>query len=392
MIRKNENNKECLAFLKQKWRENLSIRFNYFLDISDEANEHTNKIFDASIQTLEDIFLSFSGLKDDHFNTEIMSPNKGCYEHRLAEMLFYDRLRRMGFENIRSNNDGPDFYASKKNTNFCFEVVTPTPNKKISDLINSNNITREEIDILFSEKLLSVTSVIRKKLDDYERFKSKKTVSEEDVYIVVINDSLLLPCSRPWYGAINEVCFGRSSLPVVADATLGLGEFDAFLYPHSGKINTDESDNLFRPVITQSNMSISVNGSEAIPVGEGAINIPVRHEILTRAKTNAIAVNIADSTGIAGFYQITLREDLFFLMVLPCLKYISPKSALISSAQKGALLKDLIFYSSFYSSEGEIIQPIISPAYILGRDLDEFNNQAMYKNLYKPILKTGSGE
>ena len=70
----------------------------------------------------------------------------------------------MGFSDIKSKDAGPDFVAEKNGETFCFEVVTPTPRDSIRELIERGELTSEERDLVFRERLLSVTSAIKNKL------------------------------------------------------------------------------------------------------------------------------------------------------------------------------------------------------------------------------------
>ncbi len=63
----------------------------------------------------------------------------------------------MGFSDIKSKDAGPDFVAEKNGETFCFEVVTPTPRDSIRELIERGELTSEERDLVFRERLLSVS-------------------------------------------------------------------------------------------------------------------------------------------------------------------------------------------------------------------------------------------
>ncbi|ESR69189.1 hypothetical protein T266_22495 [Pseudomonas aeruginosa VRFPA05] len=178
------------------------------------------------IQGLKSLFLNFSDLKDTQFNKQVMLDDVGIYSQRMAEMLFYYRLLGMGFEDIKSKDAGPDFVARKNGETFCFEVVTPTPQDHIRNLIKQRKLEPEDRDTVFRERLLSVTSAIKDKLKKFEDHKAAGHVPEAAHYIIVVNDSLLLPYDQPWYGVLGELCFGDSTLPIAVDATLGSGDID----------------------------------------------------------------------------------------------------------------------------------------------------------------------
>jgi hypothetical protein len=383
MKRKNKTNAECITFLREKWRATLLRRFDFFIKFSPEAAKRMNLIIDAMIKTLENIFLAFSDLKDTQFNLQIMSADDGVYDQRMAEMLFFARLRDMGFSDFESGDAGPDFFAKKGGESFCFEVVTPTPKKAIRELINKPIWSAEERDLVFKERLLSVTSAIDGKLKNLIRHKRKFEI-DNTRYVIVVNDSLLLPYDKPWYGAMESLCFGDSSLPIVVDATVGSGDVDLENSLSPDALDGNAGD--VRKMVVKNNISISVNGGKAQMGGDSVLLVKMRQQIPTRDETNTINVDLIESTSADGFYQITLREDLFFFHVFSFSRSVAPHSALITSSGNSEALKRAIGHLSFYSSDNDLIQPITSPARLLGRMPDEFNNQAIYDKYFKPVL------
>ncbi|MFV8988258.1 hypothetical protein [Serratia fonticola] len=378
--------KECLAELQKKWMHIFNMRFNYFLNLSEKENNYTKSIFDASIVTLSNLYNSFSNLKDPLFDNEILLDSNGQYEQRMAEVLFYYQLRRMGFKDIKSNASGPDFYCEKNGEKYCFEVVTPTPSKMVIDLINKENVDQDERSTIFKERMLSVTSAINRKVDDYHKFKSSNIITGNEKYIVVVNDSLLLPYNKPWYGMMNNLCIADSSLPIVVDATLGAGMVDFDLERYSTIDTIDKmSIEPSKKMIVKSNFSVSINNQEPSIAEDGFLYINIKNRIRTRNDTNDIEVKIIESSGVSGFYQITLREDFFFLNVIPAAKNLSPISALISRKSDEEILKKAIFHRDFYSESADPIQPSISPALIIGMDSDEFNNRSIYNSIYSKL-------
>jgi len=383
MTRKNKTNAECVAFLREKWRATLLGRFDFFIKYSPEAAERMNLIIDAMIKTLENIFFAFSYLKDTQFNLQIMSADDGVYDQRIAEMLFFARLRDMGFSDFQSGDAGPDFFAKKGGESFCFEVVTPTPKKAIRDLINKPIWNAKERDLVFKERLLSVTSAIDGKLKGLTRHKRNFAIDNAK-YVIVVNDSLLLPYDKPWYGAMENLCFGNSTLPIVVDATVGSGDVDLANSMSQDALEGNASD--VRKILVKNNISLSVNGGKAQMGGDSVLLVKMRKNIPTRDETNTIKVDLIESTSADGFYQITLREDLFFFHVFSFSRSVAPHSALITSSGNSEVLKRAITHLSFYSSNNDLIQPITSPARLLGRMPDEFNNQAIYDKYFKPAL------
>lgn len=387
MIKKNKTNDICIEYLRRKWREILTTRFEYFLNVSPESAQRMHRIMDAMIKTMENVFLEFSGLKDSQFNGQIMSDDEGVYSQRLAELLFYYRLRRTGFGNFRSKDAGPDFVATKNGETFCFEIVTPTPNQAVRALIARGGLTIEERNFLFRERLLSVTSVLGDKLKKLAEHQHAGHVPDGAHYIIVVNDSMLLPYDKAWYGAWADLCFGDSTLPIIVDATLGSGDVDLGIVTAEG--DADEATGEFRKLIIKSNFSISINGGNPVIPEDAALRVNIRQEIATRNRKDAIFVDIAESAGAAGFYQITLREDIFFYHVFPAHTNIMPKSALVTSVKNKNLIRKAVLHTSSYAKDEDLVQPLMSPALLIGRQSDEFNHQVIYDNFFKPYLSGG---
>ncbi|APJ73844.1 TPA: hypothetical protein N6696_001580 [Escherichia coli] len=388
MTKKNKTNDLCIAYLQTKWRDILTKRFAYFFDKSPQSGQRMKQIIDdCMIAGLESLFLSFSNLKDTWFNKQVMLPDTGVYSQRIAEMLFYCRLLEMGFSDIKSKDTGPDFVAEKNGETFCFEVVTPTPRDSIRELIERGELTSEERDLVFRERLLSVTSAIKNKLKKFEAHKSAGHVPEGAYYIIVINDSLLLPYEQPWYGALAELCFGDSTLPIVVDATLGSGEID-FTDILGEALSKNDSDQ-YQNLVMRSNFGVSINGGEAVTPEDSLLRVKTRKEIPSRKNTATVLVDIAESVGVAGFYQITLREDLMFYRSFEVGRRIMPASALISSVKNKQLVRNSICYTSTYAKDEELVQPVMSPARLFGFDPHDFNSEAVYNTFFKPVLEDG---
>ncbi|EGO7940887.1 hypothetical protein FFW82_26150, partial [Escherichia coli] len=373
----------CIDYLQSKWRDILTKRFAYFFNKSPQCEQRMEQIIDCMVETLKSIFWKFSDLKDTHFNNQIMKSDTGVYSQRIAEMLFYYRLLEMGFCNIKSKDDGPDFVTEKNGEIFCFEVVTPTPRNNIRELIERNKLVSDERDFVFRERLLSVTSVIRSKLEKFKEHKSAGHVPEGAHYIIVINDSLLLPYEKPWYGAIAELCFGDSTLPIAVDATLGTEKIN-FTDISDEKLSKNDSDG-FQNIIMRSNFGVSVNGGEVVNADDVLFSINVRKKIPSRKNASPVSVDIIESVGVAGIYQITLREDLIFFRTFKSL--ISPKTALISPIKNKDIVRKSICHRYAYSKDEYLVQPYISPAYILGLEPHDFNNEWIYEKFFYSVLE-----
>jgi len=373
----------CLVQLQEKWMSLFKSRFDFFLNLTERENTYTESVLEVAVSQLSDMFNKYNGLKDIHFNKEILLDDNGQYAQRMAELLFYYQLLRMGFSEIKSENTGPDFFCQKNGRKYCFEVVTPTPSKKIIDLINKNELTNDEWRLVFKERLLAVTSSINRKIQDYETFKQKGIITGEEKYLIVVNDSLLLPYNKPWYGILNEPCIAESTLPIVVDATLGAGTIDFDLERYNATDNLDTKKS--RKLTIKGNLSVSINQGPTISEDDSYLYLDLNNIIRTRGDTDNINVNIIESGTVSGFYQITLREDFFFFHVIPAMSTFLPKSALISNVTDASSFKKDISYRYFYSKNEDLVQPTISPTVLIGQNLDDFNNQLIYKNIYKRL-------
>ncbi|MBG5949108.1 hypothetical protein I5E72_05055 [Proteus terrae] len=386
--KKNETDDSCIAYLRTKWQDILITRFKFFFDKSPQSAQRMELIIDCMINSLESLFLRFSDLKDTQFNKQVMLiGNSGVYSQRMAEMLFYYRLLGMGFDNIKSKDAGPDFIAEKNGETFCFEVVTPTPQDSIRDLIGQSKLTPEERDLMFRERLLSVTSAIKAKLEQFERHKSAGLVPEGAHYIIVVNDSMLLPYDQPWYGAMAELCFGDCTLPIVVDAVLGTASID--FTNILDEATSEDNSYKFQNFVMKSNFGVSINGGKSVMPEDSLFRVNIRKDIPSRKKTDTILVDIIESIDVAGIYQITLREDLMFFHSFKFTQSIMPASALISSVKEKHQVRKSIFYSTTYSKDEDLIQPDMSPARVIGYDPSDFNNQAIYNKFFKPVLEGG---
>lgn len=384
--KKNRTNDKCIAYLKAQWRTILTTRFAYFFEKSPESGQRMEQTMDCMIKGLESIFFKFSDLKDTNFNKQVMMLDVGKYSQRMAEMLFYYRLLGMGFNDIKSKDAGPDFVAEKNGEIFCFEVVTPTPQDSIRELIERSKLTPDERDLVFRERLLSVTSAIKSKLKQFENHKSARRIPEGAHYIIVVNDSLLLPYDQPWYGAMAELCFGDSMLPIVVDATLGSGgiDFSDILCETSS-----EEDKELKNLVMRHTLSVSINGEKPVTPEDSLLRVKIRKNIPTRKSTDTVEVDIAESLDVTGIYQITLREDLMFFHSFKSSSKIMPHSALISSVKNKQIVRNSIFFSSKYAKDEDLVQPHMSPARMIGQEPHDFNNRAIYEQFFKPYLIGG---
>lgn len=138
----------------------------------------------------------------------------------------------------------------------------------------------------------------------------------------------------------------------------------------------------------RSSYGISVNGGEAQTPEDSLLRVKIR-KIPTRKSTDTVAVDIAESVGVTGIYQITLREDLMFYHSFKSGRSIMPASALISSVKNKQLVREAIFFTSKYAKDEALVQPYMSSARLFGYEPDEYNNLAVYNAFFKPVLEGG---
>lgn len=339
------------------------------------------------IKILESIFLRFSDSKDTQLNTQVMLSDVGVYSQRMGEMLFYYRLLGMGFCDIKSKDAGPDFVAEKNGETFCFEVDTLTPQDYIREFIGRSELAPEERDLVFRERLLSVTSAIKDKLEKFEAHKTAGHVPEGAHYIIVVNDSLLLPYDQPWYGVQAELCFGNSTLPIAVDATLGSGDIDFTNTPGTARLEDDSNE--FQNLVMRGNYGVSINGTEPVTPEDSWLRVKIREKISTRKSTDTVVVDIGESVGVAGIYQTTLREDLMFYHPFKSGRSIMPASALISSVKNKQIVRNSLFFTSTSAKGEDLVQPFMSPARLFGCESHDFDNLSVYNEFFKPVLEGG---
>lgn len=377
----------CIKYLESKWRSILKTRFEYFFQKSPESGDRMTTIIGCMIEGLKSLFISYGRLKDTTFNKQIMLDDVDIYSQRMAELLFYSRLLRMNFEDIKSNDAGPDFVATKNGVTFCFEVITPTPQDRIKNLIKQRKLDQEDRNTVFRERLLSVTSAIKAKREQFERHKKAGHVPVSTHYIIVVNDSLLLPYDQPWYGVMGELCFGNSSLPITVDATLGTSDID--FTNIFGDKTSGTADAEFRSLVVRHSLGVSMNGGDVKNPEPSLLRLQIRKTIPTRRSANTVDVDIIESMDVTGIYQITLREDLMFFYSFEFTQHIMPPSALISSVKNKNLVRDNILFTSTYAIDENLVQPKMASARLFGLEPDQLNSQAIYETFFRPVLNDG---
>lgn len=137
----------------------------------------------------------------------------------------------------------------------------------------------------------------------------------------------------------------------------------------------------------RSSYGISINGGDPVTPENSLLRVKIRKKIPTRNSSNTVVVDIAESVGAAGIYQITLREDLMFYHSFTSRRTIMPASALISSVKNKQLVRDSILFTSKYAKDEDLVQPRMSPACMFGYEPDDFNNQVVFNEFFKPVLE-----
>lgn len=130
------------------------------------------------------------------------------------------------------------------------------------------------------------------------------------------------------------------------------------------KLSKDDSDG-FQNII-MSNFGVSVNGGKVVNADDVLFSINVRKEIPSRTNARPVSVDIIESVGVTGIYQITLREDLIFFRTFK--DFISP-------LKNKDIVRNSICHRYAYSKDENLVQPYISPAFILGLEPHDFNNE-----------------
>ena len=115
-----------------------------------------------------------------------------------------------------------------------------------------------------------------------------------------------------------------------------------------------------------SNFGVSVNGGKVVNADDVLFSINVRKEIPSRTNARPVSVDIIESVGVTGIYQITLREDLIFFRTFK--DFISP-------LKNKDIVRNSICHRYAYSKDENLVQPYISPAFILGLEPHDFNNE-----------------
>lgn len=263
---------QTLDTLEEKW-------LSYF----EAIYPHWDNLIREGIDNLKQIICDFidSGCADPHFESEILSKHGCQYEQRLAEMLFFDGLRRSNFEPL-SQKEGPDFLIEKDGVRIWFELITPEPDEFMHSHLNDKTLRlhpdAEKKQDFYQHAMLKITAAIKEKKQKLIKYLSKKYIGADDVYVIVINDTLFWPNDLPMIGISHVAMPGSGSFPLAANCVYGIGN------PFWERI------------------------SEAGEFG-------IRHHLRTEIKTkynSIVPTNIFLNDGhnrISAILQVTLRED-----------------------------------------------------------------------------------
>lgn len=278
---------QILDTLKEKWRSHFEIVYPHWGDLTREG-----------VDNLKQIFCDFiaSGCADPHFESEILSKDGCQYQQRLAEMLFFDGLRRGNFE-PSSQKVGPDFLIVKDGVRIWFELITPEPDEFMRNHLDDKRLRlhpdAKKNQDFHQRAMLKITAAIKEKNQKLIRYCSKEYVGAKDVYVIVINDTLFWPNDLPMIGISHVAMSGSGSFPLVADCVYGIGS------PFWGQL------------------------SEA-----GAFGIRHHPQAEIKTKNNSpVPTNIFLNDGhnrISAILQVTLREDYGIARVLAGRKEFMP--------------------------------------------------------------------
>jgi hypothetical protein len=144
----------------------------------------------------------------------------------MTEILVSDRLLRDGFK-LSSAQKGPDFKAEKDDETIWFEVITPTPDTGLLDILADKKTrlspTTENNANINHQLLLKMTGAVKEKYEKIESYICDGIIKDNDRVIIVVNDSLLSPLDVYMVGVNYEIAKGNSGLPLVVEALLGIG-------------------------------------------------------------------------------------------------------------------------------------------------------------------------
>jgi hypothetical protein len=302
-----------LDVLKERWRAVLMQRYT-----NGKSVEGWNAVFDDCVATLESIYTDFTrkddegkSVSDPDFEGRLRRATGRQYEQRLGEMLFFDRLRREGFDLTTTNGEGPDFRATKNGTTVWFEVVTPDGGKNGTLMEHNANVLARlfpevdsTLDYLWGV-LFRATNAIQTKQKKFAKDIKKGIVGPNDACVIVMNDSLLCPFDLPMFGVIHGAEKPVDGLlPLIVHAVMAKG----YRYLEA----TDEPS-----VMRRSAPRDAVSNHNGGPVSlTGFLDGSLAH--------------------ISALLQLTLREDYAFAEYLR--STLKPKEVHHLRMQRGTLL------------------------------------------------------
>ncbi|WP_157663615.1 hypothetical protein [Burkholderia ubonensis] len=311
--------------LKDRWRATLKARY-----MIDETDERSRECLDEWVGTLEGIYKDFirkdargQSISDPSFEDKIHNGTGRQYEQCLAEMLFFDRLRRERFNLTPVGGAGPDFKASKNGVTVWFEVVTPEPDRDgeierdLADVSSRLHPSAGHSDAFRRELLFRITSSLDTKLKKLRGDVEKGNMNPSEPCVIVLNDSLLCPPDLYMFGVTHGAEAAYDSYwPLIAHATMAKGYSYRYPLPHPTEslwARAEPSDVLNK-----------LNGSRA-PINMAMFEDP----------TNA---------HVSAVLQITLREDYAYARQLERLawaKAMTPVGGnMIEELHRGVLVRN----------------------------------------------------
>lgn len=182
-----------------------------------------------AVDYLTDLYDRFYGLglADRIFEEQLTSGNPSRYAQRMGELLLADLLWKGGFDLI-SNDEGPDFRATKNGYSTWIELQTPEPMGIPADYYNRSGeltVRSEPFDAIS----LRWTSAMAEKKNTLDRYLESGVIKADEPYVIAINARLLNHFSMR---GLN----GASGKPVPVEILFSVGPLQLEIDRHTGAI------------------------------------------------------------------------------------------------------------------------------------------------------------
>jgi len=162
-----------------------------------------------------------SGLASPHFVEEVVSGDERKLWSRLWEAMLHRHLLSLGFtlhtvDIKKSGERGPDFGIVHQGKTIWVEAVTPSPEGIPASYLKPPKKGEVELKpVLYEEKLLRWTSVLRDKRKKMESYRKQNVIGETDCTIIAVNS-----CRLQDYAPHD---LGSSRLPFSVEAVFPIG-------------------------------------------------------------------------------------------------------------------------------------------------------------------------